>query len=42
MLKADMGKAGINMQTMKGLEELQKHIADEHQWKETIEHISSA
>ena len=39
MLRADMDKAGINMQTMKGFEELRRHSADKHQWKETIEHI---
>ena len=34
-----MDKAGINMRTMKGFEELRRHSADKHQWKETIEHI---
>ena len=32
-----MDKVGLYMHNIKGLEELHKHAADEHQWEETIE-----
>ena len=38
-LRTDMDKVGLYMHNIKGLEELHKHAADQHQWEEAVKHM---